>query len=310
MTAYNASLFIRDAVESVLKQSFTNFEFIIMDDGSEDDTALIISSFSDGRIITHFSKQNLGVSKQRAKLLSLARGKYINFVDADDILHPSKFEKQIQFLEKNPEISVLGTYVIIIDERGKMRSRLKLKANSDQIRSILVFRNYFVNSSVMFRKAVIPKETFREGADFIEDYLLWWKILQQAKGYNLPGYYTCYRDHKDNMTHRVEAYRDLLDKTVYKLILQDMGMQPVQEELDLHYFISNSAPVKSLDQMKSLRNWLLKLNRYCRAEVMGYVNKTICNRWLKICWKARKNPVLLGFGLYVLCTDFIMNQGK
>jgi hypothetical protein len=127
---------------------------------------------------------------------------------------------------------------------------------------------------------------------------LWWNILLNEKAVNLPAYLTFYRYHPGSMTNQVEPKRDELNKRLYKIILHDIGMIPSEEELKLHHFITTTQPVTSINQLKDLMNWLMKISGYCQKSGISGYKRVIMNRWLKICYKSRYNSILFLFALY------------
>jgi glycosyltransferase involved in cell wall biosynthesis len=120
MSVYNGEKYLRQAIESILQQTYTDFEFIIIDDGSTDSSREIIQSYDDKRIRLVINEQNIGLTKSLNKGIRLAKGEFIARMDADDISLPQRFEKQVAYLDSHPEVGVLGTYANIIDHRGKI----------------------------------------------------------------------------------------------------------------------------------------------------------------------------------------------
>ncbi|HGF9542707.1 TPA: glycosyltransferase family 2 protein, partial [Acinetobacter baumannii] len=118
LPAYNAELYLKEAIDSVLSQTFTDFELIILNDGSIDRTEEIILSYNDSRIVYVKNEKNLGLIGTLNKGINLAKGKYIARMDADDICLPERFKKQVDFLEKNNEIDLIGTNAIKINNNG------------------------------------------------------------------------------------------------------------------------------------------------------------------------------------------------
>src|SRR5215204_4839876 len=116
LPAYNCEKYIAKAIESVLRQTFTDFEFIIINDGSSDRTEEIIRSFSDPRILYQVNKINKGLVYTLNKGIDNAKGRYIARMDGDDIALPERFEKQFEYLQLNKEVDILATVVILIDE--------------------------------------------------------------------------------------------------------------------------------------------------------------------------------------------------
>lgn len=304
MAVYNSEIFAGEAINSVLQQSFTDFELIIIDDGSTDKTAGIVSSFSDKRIRFIQNEANRGIAHTRNMLLEMAKGEFITFMDDDDTIHPLKFEKQVDFLRKNPGFGLAGSSVIITDESGDEKQRLKLGARPVYIPAIMLFRNYFVNSAVMFRRNLTLGFTYPPGIWFGEDYLLWWKIIQQSQAINLPDYLTCYRKHPGSMTNRMATNRKTQDKMVYGLIFNDIGLDANDMEFELHRAFAEFNPVHSIVQLKQMFAWLKKISCYSHAPGMKKLGPVIRNRWLKTCYKSRGNPFLLIYGLSLFLLEF------
>jgi glycosyltransferase involved in cell wall biosynthesis len=109
MPAYNAALYLREAVDSVLKQTCTDFELIVVDDASTDETATILASYDDPRIRVHRFASNGGVSRARNMGLEMARGEYVALQDADDLSYPERLEKQILYLDSHPQVAAVGS---------------------------------------------------------------------------------------------------------------------------------------------------------------------------------------------------------
>ncbi len=133
MSVYNGEKYLREAIESVLGQTYTNVKFIIVDDGSDDSSFDIINSFADERIKVIRNERTEGLTKSLNKALKAAEGKYVARQDADDTSLPSRFENQVDFLEKQPEVDVLGTGIILIDEKETgLEKELRIQALLDR----------------------------------------------------------------------------------------------------------------------------------------------------------------------------------
>ena len=147
MAVYNGEKYLREAIESILDQTYTNFEFLIINDGSSDRTEEIILSYNDKRIRYIKNEQNLKLIASLNKGLDLAKGEFIARMDADDISLPERLEKQINFLEKHPEIGLLGSWVRTL---GLTNNRnIIFKQGHNTIRIQLLFNNFFHHPSVV-----------------------------------------------------------------------------------------------------------------------------------------------------------------
>ena len=187
MPAYNAGKYIDDAIRSVLEQSFTNFELLIVDDGSTDDTREVVKSFTDERIIL-INQEHGGVSKALNAGLTVAKGKYIARFDADDICFFDRLEKQYLFLEANPDYVIVGSDADYMLENGEFLFRFSCIGHThEDLLKKLYFYCPFIHSSVMYRKdAVQIAGGYSLSAHNFEDYLLWTQLSRFGKLYNLP----------------------------------------------------------------------------------------------------------------------------
>ena len=194
LLTYNGSKFISKAVESVLSQSFSDFELLVIDDGSIDNTADIVQEFAnkDSRMIYLKNEKNLGIQKSLNRGLKEAKGEYIARIDDDDIwIDPEKLRKQAEFLNANSDYVLVGTGVIMQNEAGLELFRFLNPESDKDIREKLLIKNCFIHSSVVFRKDVAFKfggYSEKQEVRHVEDYDLWLKLGTIGKLANLPNY--------------------------------------------------------------------------------------------------------------------------
>lgn len=186
MPAYNAEKYIGEAIHSVLGQSFTDFELLIINDGSIDKTQQVVRSFKDERIVL-VDQIHGGVSNALNNGLAIAKGKYIARFDSDDICFPHRLEKQFLFLEANPEYVIAGTDAEYMLENGDhLFDFTCIGHTNDDLVDKLYFYCPFIHSSVMYRKdAVLKAGGYSLLAHNFEDYLLWTQLSKLGKLYNL-----------------------------------------------------------------------------------------------------------------------------
>jgi glycosyltransferase involved in cell wall biosynthesis len=186
MPAYNAGKYIEEAIASVLQQSFTDFELIIIDDGSEDNTEAITRHFDDSRIV-YVYQPNQGVAVALNKGLQIAKGKYIARIDADDIAMSDRIEQQFFFLENNPGYVIVGSDAAYTLEDGEHLFDFSCLAHEHEaILNKLYFYCPFIHSSVMYLKEpVIQAGSYTELAHSFEDYFLWVHLAKAGKMHNL-----------------------------------------------------------------------------------------------------------------------------
>lgn len=201
MPAYNVERYIRDAIDSVLRQSFTDFELLIVNDGSKDETEQIIRSYSDPRIVL-FNQSNKGVAAALNAGLKLARGKYIARFDADDICYPDRLHQQYTFMEEHPEYALIGTDVDYMDKNGEYLMHFEnIGHTPDEIAASIRTCCPFIHSSVFYRKeAVLDLGGYDEKAHTFEDWLLWTKLVEKSKSLNFRTPLICVRFNPESVT--------------------------------------------------------------------------------------------------------------
>lgn len=290
MPAYNTDKFIGDSIGSVLNQTFNDFELIIINDGSTDNTKKVVESFDDTRIKYFENKNNSGIVYSRNRGLDLVQGDFVAMLDADDIAHPEKFQLQIDFLKQNKEFGMIGSWAKFIDPNGRsIPGKWKLNASPEMIPAIMLFKNYFLQSAVVYTKDCIKNYRFKEGFDILEDYLIWLDIIKNYKTWNLPKYLVDYRIHPEGVTKKHKEEKFEKEKEVYRIQLRELGIQPSQQELELHSIIRNNEPNNEIEILNQIEKWLLKIinsNNQTKVFNQKMLASIVFNRWLKVCNKS------------------------
>lgn len=210
MPVYNGALYLKEAIESVLNQTFGDFEFIIVNDGSTDESAAIIQEYEkrDPRIICIDRKENKKLAYSLNEGLKAAKGKYIARMDCDDICLPDRFEKQYTYLEDHPDISIVGSSFHTFSSGGSGKDIFRA-SNSLVLAYKFISDTQFCHPSVMFRKEIIPKVGYYDETE-AEDFAFFSRIVKQYKGSNLSEVLLHYRESPDNRSH---ASRDAIRKS-------------------------------------------------------------------------------------------------
>jgi len=198
---YNESRYLKEAISSILNQTYKKIEVIVVDDGSTDDTREIVKSFDDPRIIYIFQK-NRGPSNARNVGIKRVNRKYIAFLDSDDLWLKEKLEKQVDFMEKNSEIGLLGTGCYEVNDKVKILGKKIFPVKNKILQKDLIKYNPFIQSSIMIKREVFDKislwydERFRES----EDYELWLRVADNYKIANLREALTIKRYRKEELS--------------------------------------------------------------------------------------------------------------
>ena len=209
MSVYNGERFLREAIGSILQQSWTDFEFLIVNDGSTDRTREIINSYSDVRIRVLDQPANTGLAKSLNLGLRAARAPLVARQDADDRSHPERLAAQVEFLRGHPEVALAGTQVRILNKHGRASRRpgWGRAITNSAIRFQLLFDNPFIHTSVMFRRDVVWHELggYDETLPTGQDFDLWSRLAARYKVSNLPATLVDYRYHGSSTSARYHA---------------------------------------------------------------------------------------------------------
>jgi len=189
MAVYNGERHVKGAVESILGQTFEDFEFLIVDDASTDATPQILEeyAFRDRRVRIILNKQNLGLTKSLNKALRQAKGIYIARMDADDVALPERLARQVQWMESNPRGDLLGTAYYEVNNQGEIIGSVRFPLRDDILKKHLIRYNPFFHASVMIRKRIIDEVgMYDERIQRAQDYDLWFRIAKRSELGNLP----------------------------------------------------------------------------------------------------------------------------
>lgn len=202
LAVYNGESFIARAIDSVQKQSYPHWELIIVNDGSIDKTANIISEYREQRIKLINNPKNLGVTPSRNKYLQAANGKYIAIIDADDEWHETKLEKQVHFLETHPDHALCGAYAYRTN--GNAGYNWQYPVNDSDIRISLLWGSAIIHSSILIRKCILEKHQIFYDARQVqaEDYKLICECIKHGKAHNIPEVLLHYHEHDEQLTCR------------------------------------------------------------------------------------------------------------
>lgn len=250
MSVYNGGAYLAEAIESILSQTYINFEFIIVNDGSTDDSYALLKKYQekDKRIIL-ISRENKGLIFSLNEGISLAKGEYIARMDADDVSLPERFEEQVKILDKKQDVVVCGSWRT--DIRPPLNERItKYFINDREIKAHLVMSSCFAHPAVMIRKRVLFANNIRYDPRFksVEDYHLWTQLARLGKFYNIPKPLLKYRILEASVTRIAERdseKRYLLSKDVYQEAMGLVGMSLSEADKRLHFIITNNQRVKS-----------------------------------------------------------------
>lgn len=234
MPAYNAEKYIKEAIDSILMQTFADFEFIIIDDGSTDRTAEIVNSYSDSRIRFCPNERNMGVAATLNRGLGLAYGEYIARMDADDISMQERFSKQADYLDAHPDVTVCGTAIELFRD-GAIIGTHFYSIKPEKIKEDLFFSCGIAHPSVMMRRtSILELGGYDPAFNGMEDYELWCRVAENSKIAVLPELLLRYRIHGGQVTQNPSPkYREQMRKLKQRQITQ-LGVNASPEEFNAY----------------------------------------------------------------------------
>lgn len=187
MAVYNGERYVRKAIESILEQTFSDFEFLIVDDGSSDGSGEILRAYPDARIRVLTNAGNMGLSASLNRGLELSRGDYVARIDADDVSLPMRLQAQVKFLDTHSDIVLVGSKYETINASGHSMERVKVLTHPSAIRFCLLFDNPICHSSVMFRRRmVIEAGGYDPRVEVGQDFDLWNRLVYMGGITQIP----------------------------------------------------------------------------------------------------------------------------
>jgi glycosyltransferase involved in cell wall biosynthesis len=265
MSVHNGEAFLKEAIGSILNQSFTDFEFILINDSSTDSSKQIIESSYDPRIVLINNETNLGLTKSLNIGLSKASGMYIARMDADDVSSPDRFQKQYDYMEANPNTWVVGSSINIMNDEGYVVKKNEYPESFEEILGTVFFKNPIVHSTAFFRREEILKiGGYNNDYKKSQDYELWLRIIKN-KGVlaNLPEALVNFRVHSSSITQssattsEQEANALMTLQGSLKEIL-DINVEPETLKLFRYISLHNNSKI-SLGGYSKLQSFIIEL---------------------------------------------------
>ncbi len=291
MPVYNGESFLRATMESILEQTFTDFEFLIIDDGSTDSTVEIVRSFNDERIRLLRNPKRLKLSGALNRGLDDAQGEYIARMDGDDISLPFRLEKQVRLMDTSPEVGVCGAWVRRFGNERKEINRYP--ENAELIRSYALFDCPFAHPTVMLRKSFFDQHSLRYEGQYYptEDYELWSRALDLFPGANIQEILLEYRVHDSSMTCSDWDDMDTKAAAIACTQLGLLSLHPSEEEVLIHRNIGRgeSCRSKNIEELQQGEKWLGKLlnaNREKKRYDEAAFEETLALIWFRFCFHA------------------------
>lgn len=277
---YNTEKHLIECLNSIKAQTFTNFEIILINDGSTDGTEKLIKNHSDLRIVYIKNDDNLGVAQSLNKGIALAKGKYILRMDADDTMHEERLQIQINFLENNNDYGLVGSWHNVTDPNGLPIQRIETHEDTDLISLAMLFYNPISHPTVMMRSELAKTNPYNVEYIRCEDYELWFRLAKQTKIKNIPKALVSYRIHENStgIQHQKEMQHNVMELLSNEL--EKLGIDHTAQELLLHCTIGFGMAKRFFntpERIEQLNSWLDKVfnsncisTRYTKMKVKKF----------------------------------------
>jgi glycosyltransferase involved in cell wall biosynthesis len=315
---YNAEKYLSQAIDSIINQTFSDWELIIIDDGSLDSSGDIARAYSDkdGRIKFYENEQNSGLIYTLNKGIKLCQCEYIARMDADDIAMPTRLEKQVRFMDNHADYAMCGSYAQVIDENGKIIGKITALSSDEYLRINLLFSVPFVHPSVMIRASILSNGyLFDPRFKHAEDYDMWRRIAHEHKVANIPAFLLKYRWHTTNVSSVYSQVQEEVKASIIREELCSIGLNPSEEDIQLHQASfrnplsreeNQKPPFSSYPQLDNWFSRIIEANRKLKLYNSNALTAYLWSRWIVICITHKQagkifNPKFLKLNFNVIC---------
>ena len=285
MPVYNAERFLKRAIDSILSQTYKNIEFLIIHDGSTDSSLEIIRSYKDDRIVLVENDKNRGLIYSLNIGLERSKGKYIARMDADDVSFPERIKKQCNFLEKNLNVGILGTY---IQDESKFKVYANSKLNSNELKARVIFNNIFNHPTIMFRNSFLRENKISYNPDYThaEDYNLWLFSLKQTEFAILNEPLLFYENHQTQVSYIYDQEQKKSLIKTQKEFFKSINLDLNESEIEIHRRLFYQDHLFNLEFLTAAEKWLIKINEsveFQKIVTKDALEKTTSLIWFELC---------------------------
>lgn len=281
MPVYNAEKYLREAMDSILNQTYTDFEFIILDDGSKDSSPDIVRSYSDSRIRFYQNEHNMGVAATLNRGLDLATGEYISRMDSDDISMPERFEKQVQYMDAHPDVAVCGCDIQLF---GADNGPHVFSHSHELLKIDLLFNSCLAHPSVMMRSALFGNDGLHYDNTYskMEDYALWVLTSQKYKLACIPEILLKYRIHPQQVTQQHTNEHSVQDRMLKSIQIESLGLSSADAGFEHFMKCCHTSACDNIQDIVRLSNYC---NVICEQNQKSHIYapielRNVLNSWL------------------------------
>jgi glycosyltransferase involved in cell wall biosynthesis len=287
MPVCNGERFVREALDSLLAQTFDDFVVIVIDDASIDSTREIVGRYGDPRVHLVSNPVRVGPAAARNRGLEQAQSRYVAFLDSDDVAEPRRLERQVDFLRGRPEIGLVASRATIIDDDGRPTGEVWGWNGPDElIAPSMFFRNYLPTSTILVDRAALGDERFDPTLEVASDYDMWLRVIDRTGAASLPEPLARYRIHAANLTHQRRQISDVCLERIERRQLARLGIEPSQSEMATHHLVATGRLQGTSPFLNAAATWLARIdvaNRTSNIYPVPLFGHVIEGEWLAAC---------------------------
>jgi len=293
MAVYNGRRYVQEAIQSILDQTFSDLEFLIVDDGSTDGSADIVALYRDPRMRLIRTSRNCGLATALNTGFAQARGRYLVRMDADDISKPDRVSKQVDFMDRHPAVGISGTWVEVV---GIGRHEvLRHPVDAEVIHSRLLFESVLAHPSVIINRSLWDRAQLSYDPAFpcAQDFDLWVRAAQVFPLANQPDILLVHRLHSDQVGKRLAESQLAWADTVRHRQVQKLGLSQEHHEITTHRALSTWDWPCTTQFAEQAEMWLSRLrqaNRESRQYPEPAFSRVLGERWLAVCQSIEADP--------------------
>ena len=290
---YNREAYVGQSIDSVLAQTFGDFELLVIDDGSTDRTGAVVRGIRDSRLRLLCHERNQGLPRTRNAGIDAARGAYVAFLDSDDVALPTRLAKQVAFLEGHPAYAAVGAWIDWMDGGGRPLGRVKRRPlAAPDVAALRLFRQGIENTASMARTDILRAYRHDERFEVSEDYELWARVAAEHPIANLPEVLVRRRAHAQQTSKDRDEQTRLYRQAIYARQLEALGIVFDDDDLRRHHLLRRmrkSGFTPDSDFVDWAEHWLLALQD-ANARLGRYpepaLSRLLGGFWIKVCWSA------------------------
>lgn len=291
LPAYNAGPYIAEAINSILNQTFTDFELIVVNDCSTDTTEQEILAIADSRIQYIKNAQNSGLIYNLNLSFSLAKGKYIVRMDADDISLPTRIAEQVGFMEANTKVGICGTW---FESFGTQNTIAQYETENDAIKLRMLYQCHFCHPTVILRKSIIAENNLTYDRAFIhaEDYELWGRMAFMTGFANIGQVLLKYRIHGENVSQKHSDVQGENSGKVIQAIFKRLGIDVTLEAVAIWVracYADFSLTANEIRTLENLMDFIVQENKRVKYVSQPALEDFISQKWYNLCYNNVKN---------------------